>query len=951
MNLRFNMRSKIILCFLIPLVFLLILSVIAYQNITSLILMNEEVTHTYQIIAKTHRIKKLAIDIETGERGFLITGKNQFLEPYHIGRFEIEIEIAQTLNLVRNTPSQVEKLKEIADLIRQWQRIEGMPAIELRKKVVENQKVLTFFEQLRLNPVNKQLRNKINLSLKELQKQLQVTENNATNNVFSKILLNLLSIETAQHEFSLTGKENALKDYPDDKKALFINLAQLKLLLKSPQTEPFEQLEAQLQQWIEKALIPEIFTRRQTNKIDVRLSDVNIFIEKETGKVIMDKLRKKLKEFEAVELFSMQSRQKAVFEKSSSVKFILIWGTVATILITILIAIIISQIIIRPIIELLKVTQTVEQGNFNIRNNIDSKDEIGLLGSAFNKMLDSLQQEIQERHKVEGDLQQHKAQLEILIEKKVAEIKKTNQLLQEKETYLKTTLESMVDCMIVIDSKGIITSVNAAFENIFGYSTDEVLGKNIKMLMPEPNKSKHDQYLANYHQGGEGKIIGIGREVMAAKKNGSLFPLELSVSEMESPNIDGKIEKFYIGICRNIEERKKIEAQIKKSKEEAEQANQAKSEFLSKMSHELRTPLNAILGFSQLELMRDEEEKQQVDLSNIQPIKDAGEHLLALINEILDLSRIETGRMGFSIEPIEVISVLRDIYSQTESLAKRNDLSLGLALDEEPNKVYIAVDKLRLKQILLNLISNAIKYNRKHGSVTLSVQIRSANILRISVKDTGIGIDDAHIDRLFKPFDRLDIESTGIEGTGIGLALTKELTEAMHGTIGVNTQKNKGSEFYLEFSIFENATDIVSPLTEYELNNIHIDINRAVKILYIEDSQANLELVEKIFEHFEEIELISAVEPVAGLKLAKQHRPDLILLDIHLPIMDGFSVFKCLQQNAALKTIPVIAVSANALKYDIDRALNMGFYAYVVKPIDINLLCNKINEVLNRNLQ
>lgn len=389
-------------------------------------------------------------------------------------------------------------------------------------------------------------------------------------------------------------------------------------------------------------------------------------------------------------------------------------------------------------------------------------------------------------------------------------------------------------------------------------------------------------------------------------------------------------------------------AELANAIEEARSANQAKSAFLSSMSHELRTPLNAILGFAQI-LTSDSLPstlEQKKEFAN--HILKSGRHLLTLINEILDLAKVESGTVTLSMEPVALADTLQETRTMVEPIAAGR--GVRVLYPDVPGAVVLA-DRTRLKQVLLNLLSNAVKYNREAGAVVLSCEQVGPTRIRLSVQDTGVGLDAEQVASLFQPFNRLGQEGGQQEGTGIGLVVTKRLVELMGGEIGVTSSPGVGSVFWIELATTaplaphaphapegadEQPEDVQAPPSEGEP---HL-------ILYVEDNPANLRLVEEIVRFRQDLRLLSAPDGHMGLSLARAHQPELILMDLNLPGMSGIEVLRQLRADPLTGNIPVIALTANAMQRDIERGQAAGFNRYLTKPIDIDRFTEAINSTL-----
>lgn len=404
-------------------------------------------------------------------------------------------------------------------------------------------------------------------------------------------------------------------------------------------------------------------------------------------------------------------------------------------------------------------------------------------------------------------------------------------------------------------------------------------------------------------------------------------------------------------------EREQSQQALMSAKEEAENANLAKSQFLSSMSHELRTPMNAIMGFSQLLKITKAQPLTDLQGKNIDEIMIAGKHLMNLIDEVLDLSKIESGHIDLSINEVNLGNVINESVQLILPLAKKRGIKVALVKDgndislndlaEQEDLAWL--DETRFKQIILNLLSNAVKYNHKEGKITLVCENINDGFFRVSVTDTGDGLDKEKQQGLFKAFNRLGLEQTEIEGTGIGLVITKKIVELLGGRIGVKSEVNIGSTFWIELprrqdkQINEKNSSVQPSLLEDDMSKIE----HKKSVLYIEDNPANLRLVEQILQSVPNLHMWSAPEPLLGLELAMEHLPDLILLDINLPGMDGYEVLKHLRSKDVSKNIPVIAISANAMPKDLKKGAAAGFDGYITKPVNVKELLEKVGSKLS----
>ena len=526
------------------------------------------------------------------------------------------------------------------------------------------------------------------------------------------------------------------------------------------------------------------------------------------------------------------------------------------------------------------------------------------------------------------------------------------------EARIKGILDSAIDSIITINSFGTLQSINPAGEKMFGYKEKELVGKNIKILMPEPYKSEHDGYLANYRETGKRKVIGAGVEVTGKRKDNSTFPMDLSVSEVVVGN-----EKIFTGIARDVTERKAAEekilqnqAELKKAKEAAEAANRAKSEFLANMSHELRTPLNGILGYAQL--LRRRNKLDEVETKGIEIIHRCGEHLLTLINEILDLAKIEARKFELQPSEFDLQEFLRTIADITQIRAEAKNLNFEY--DECSNlPVGVKSDRRILQQILLNLLSNAIKFTER-GSVILRVTVTNDNQaskaidststvknltarVLFQVEDTGIGIAPQYWKEIFDPFTQIKESYEEIEGTGLGLSIGKKLVQLLGSELKVKSSRGKGSIFLFELELPVIPEFIpFKPISEKTILKYKGKIR---KILIVDDKQDNRAVLVNLLRSIG-FEVFESVDGKDCLEKATKIKPDLILMDLVMPAIDGFEATRRIRELVEIKDVIVIAISASVFEDDRSKSLISGCDDFISKPFRIQDLLEKIKEHL-----
>ncbi|MEX2623893.1 MAG: PAS domain S-box protein [Acidimicrobiia bacterium] len=488
-------------------------------------------------------------------------------------------------------------------------------------------------------------------------------------------------------------------------------------------------------------------------------------------------------------------------------------------------------------------------------------------------------------------------------------------------------LESAPDAIVIVGVDGQIVLVNAQCEALFGYRREEMIGSQVEMLVPERLLNIHRGHRDTYTSDPHPRAMGIGLALTARRKDGSEVPVEISLSPLETGS-----ELLISAAVRDVTERRRIQDELERAKAEAENANHAKNDFLSRMSHELRTPLNAVLGFGQL-LELDALTPSQDE--SLHQIMKAGRHLLDLIDEVLDITRIEAGKLPVSNEPVPVNPALIEALDLMRPSASEKTIALSTELTNTEGR-YVMADRQRLRQVLLNLLSNAIKYNRTGGSVTLTTGVMG-DLVTIAVTDSGRGISREHIDRVFQPFDRLGAEASDVEGTGLGLALSHGLIDTMGGKLTALSTAGVGSVFTISL-LAVDAPRLVGEDAARSAAPALVTSEKLMTVLYIEDNLSNLRLIERALELRPGVRLLSAMQAKLGLELARQHRPDLVLLDLHLPDLSGEEALRILQSEPETAEIPVVIVTADATPTQMHKLLAAGATDYLTKPLDIGRL-------------
>lgn len=565
--------------------------------------------------------------------------------------------------------------------------------------------------------------------------------------------------------------------------------------------------------------------------------------------------------------------------------------------------------------KVVRTSRQARESTQELQEQMDHRESAERHLSAYAKRLqrtnEALQREVEERERNEQQVT-HQA-LEIL----------------ESEARIRAVFQNAFDAIITFNETGVIDSCNSATQTLFGYLEADLVGMSVSDLIPDYGGADTLRQVVE----GEGVRV-----------DGTGFPLAYSVDQMR---VTGRTQ--FVCVVRDETQARETRQALVRAKDAAEAANRAKSEFLSSMSHELRTPLNAILGFTQLLQTDPMDPLSEGQNESVDQIGTAGWHLLRLINDVLDLAKIESGNMDTLEENVALQDVIQECLTLIQPNAEQKQIRL---IDEYGNaNVILRADYTRVKQVLLNLLSNAIKYNWEGGSVTVGAPEFHQGRCRLYVSDTGNGLSEKQIQVIFAPFSRVAENKEEIEGTGIGLTITRRLLDMMGGGIGVESRPGEGSCFWIELPLANSALtrEVVSPAAQPNADGPALDPLRSYRVLYVEDNLANLKVVQSIIRRRRpNIELVSVQDGEAALEQALSSVFDLYLLDLLLPGISGFEILAALRQSIETRGVPAIAISANAMPEDREKGLAAGFARYLTKPIDMNDLLESVDEVLSR---
>lgn len=483
-------------------------------------------------------------------------------------------------------------------------------------------------------------------------------------------------------------------------------------------------------------------------------------------------------------------------------------------------------------------------------------------------------------------------------------------------------LEAMPDGVLVVDDAGRIRVANARAEALVGRSSSELSGRDVAELIPERLRAMHAHHVERFFAAPVSRAMGALREIVLLRADGTECHVDVSLAHVRVNERD-----WVIVSLRDVSNYYRLRAEAQHAHRVAEAASEEKSRFLTRMSHELRTPLHAMMGFAQL-LEADAAPHQRDAFFQI---RQAGRHLLDLIGEVLDIARVESGSLGLSTESVDLAELVDEVLDLLQPIASER----GVRFDAQALKaerVIVSADRQRTRQILINLVSNAVKYNRPGGAVSFAGTLAPSHV-RLDVADTGVGIAEADLARLFQPFERLAAAGTDVEGTGVGLVLSQQLAGAMGGRIDASSTLGQGSVFSLTLPLASERV-MVTPRAARDGLDI-VSTGRPVRLLYIEDNPSNVRLIEDLVARYANWEITHASTGADGLARARAGHFDAILLDIHLPDLEGADVLARLREESATREVAIIVLSADATSAQVERMHALGATSYLVKPVDV----------------
>jgi len=811
----------------------ILLAFFSNQSIRSLVSTGHWVEHTHEVLKKSYLIEKLVVDLETGKRGYLIAGKEGFLEPYESANTVLHSVVSETKALVSDNPAQVERLEEIVKLIELWKTKAGVPAIKKRKEVAENSKAVADFKSLHTRTVGKEIFDNIRYEFETMSSEFQAAKNTKATLLSIEALKALVDMETGQRGFLLTGKEISLEPYTHGQKVFDTKLGELKALIKKGKGKrtlkrSLSRIEELVGLWMAKAAIPEIQARRDVDSLTATMEDVTSLIEAGTGKRIMDDLRKQLLEFRQAERELMTVRKLEAERTVFQTKTLTSVGTLIVVLLSLFSSFWLAGNISKPIKLLRNASEGISKGVYPGKIYFESDDEVSDLGNAFETMVGQIQ-------------------------------------------------------------------------------------SNEKVILTKKE------------------------EAVRAQRAAESARTQAEVAKEEAVRAQRAAES-----ARTQAEVAKEEAEV--AKVDADKANQSKSIFLANMSHEIRTPLNAVLGYAQI-LKRDESLSEE-QYEAILTIDKSGNHLLGLINDILDISKIEAGKQEINKEDFDLGALMNELRSVFS--ARCGEKQLALNMEEYPEDENLVNGDLgKLRQVLINLIGNAVKFTES-GSVGCKFSKQETNNHYLfEVVDTGPGIPKDAVEHIFEPFQQ-DEEGVKKGGTGLGLAISRKQVVQMGGELDVESEPGKGSHFF--FSLPLERRKGRRPGSAKKQDSKYDDVvaikdGYKIHALVVDDVKENRDVL-AMFLHSLGVDVVKAENGQVALEKIEKDEPDIIFMDIRMPVMDGVEAFEAIKEKYPESDMKIICITASTLRHHQEKYIEMGFDSYVPKPFHHN----QVLEVLEENL-
>ncbi len=597
-----------------------------------------------------------------------------------------------------------------------------------------------------------------------------------------------------------------------------------------------------------------------------------------------------------------------------------------------------ASLVTAPLRRISNATQAVSSGQTLSRLPVSRLEELSVLTQLFNDMVGRIESDAAKRQRAEAELREHRDRLEQLVQERTLELERSEQR-------TKGILENLADGVITIGTDGIVQGFSAAAAKIFGYQESEVVGQNVSMLMPEAYGKEHDAYIERYLRTGEARIIGIGREVIGLRKDGVEFPMDLAIADVGLSS-----ERLFTGVVRDISERKRAEVQLREAKEQADAASRAKSAFLANMSHEIRTPMNAILGFGQL-LARDEELTQS-NRDRVAKILKSGSHLLEIINQVLEMSKIEAGHMHIESEPFDVHEAVNDVLVTVRERVEAKGLSLRVqGISRLPR--YVRSDVARIRQILFNVVGNAVKFTER-GRVTIrlgAVELDDAWRLHFSVQDTGVGIAPDELSKVFEPFEQTRSGVAARTGTGLGVPISREIARCLGGDMRIRSEPGKGTIVDVDLVVGRSSWAEVSGRKREPVGVVPLPETAYKPIILVVDDQEDNRVVLAELLTSVGFEVRSAWNGVEAVELFAHAPVDFVFMDLKMPEMDGTEAVRQIRELEGGADVPIVMLSASVLDSQPVANGKFGCDAFIRKPFQESEIWDVIERHLDVHLQ